>query len=105
MRHPGLQNSVKWQLFDARNRAFLRRPALPTQTWATASPAAGRLRTEFVPVRGSSPSSADCRRVPFAFYCRNGYRSPKLRKLIAECGHVDIDDPQPAITLMLPDGD
>ena len=105
MRHPGLQNSVKWQLIDARNRVFLRRPALPTQTWAPASPAAGRLRTEFVPVHGSSHSSADCRRVPFAFYCCNDNLSPKLHKLIAECGPVDINDPQPAITLMLPDED
>ena len=50
-------------------------------------------------------SKPGVRRLPVAFYCRNDNRSPKLHKLIAECGPVDIDDPQPAITLMLPDED
>jgi hypothetical protein len=29
----------------------------------------------------------------------------RLVKLIATCGALDIDDPQPAITLMMPDED
>ena len=44
-------------------------------------------------------------RLPAAFYCRNDHRDAKLRKLIAECGPLDIDDPQPSITLMMPDED
>ena len=32
-------------------------------------------------------------------------RAAKLVKLIATCGALDIDDPQPAITVMLPDED
>ncbi len=44
-------------------------------------------------------------RLPVAFYCRNDNRDAKLRKLIAECGPLDIDDPQPSITLMMPDED
>lgn len=44
-------------------------------------------------------------RMPFALYVRNDNRRPKLVKLIATCGALDMDDPQPAITVMLPDED
>ena len=44
-------------------------------------------------------------RLPFALYVRNDNRRPKLVKLIAACGALDMDDPQPAITIMLPDED
>lgn len=44
-------------------------------------------------------------RLPFALYVRNDNRRPKLVKLIATCGALDMDDPQPAITVMLPDED
>jgi hypothetical protein len=44
-------------------------------------------------------------RIPVAFYVRNDNRAARLVKLIATCGALDIDDPQPAITVMLPDED
>lgn len=44
-------------------------------------------------------------RIPVALYVRNDNRAAKLIKLIATCGPLDIDDPQPAITVMLPDED
>jgi hypothetical protein len=44
-------------------------------------------------------------RLPFAFYVRNDSRTPCLVKLIATCGPLDLDDPQPAITVMMPDED
>ena len=44
-------------------------------------------------------------RVPVALYVRNDNRAAKLVKLIAQCGALDIDDPQPAITVMMPDED
>ena len=44
-------------------------------------------------------------RVPVALYVRNDDRAAKLIKLIAQCGPLDMDDPQPAITVMLPDED
>src|ERR1051325_1272766 len=44
-------------------------------------------------------------RLPFAFYVRNDGRAARLIKLIAICSALDIDDPQPAITVMLPDED
>jgi hypothetical protein len=44
-------------------------------------------------------------RVPVALYVRNDNRRAKLVKLIAQCGPLDIDDPAPAITVMLPTED
>jgi hypothetical protein len=44
-------------------------------------------------------------RTPVALYVRNNNRAAKLVKLIASCGPLDIDDPQPAITVMMPDED
>jgi hypothetical protein len=32
-------------------------------------------------------------------------RRPRLVKLVASCGALDMDDPQPAITVMLPGED
>jgi len=50
----------------------------------------------------SSPAKT---RLPFALYVRNDDRAARLVKLIAMCGPLDMDDPQPAITIMLPDED
>ncbi len=44
----------------------------------------------------------DQSRLHFALYVRNDNRRPKLVKLIATCGPVDVDNPEPAITVMLP---
>ena len=44
-------------------------------------------------------------RIPVALYVRNDNRRAKLVKLIAQCGPLDIDDPAPAITVMMPDED
>ena len=44
-------------------------------------------------------------RLPVALYVRNDNRAARLVKLIATCGALDIDDPQPAITVMMPDED
>ena len=44
-------------------------------------------------------------RLPVALYVRNDNRAAKLIKLIATCGALDMDDPQPAITVMMPDED
>ena len=46
-----------------------------------------------------------CDRIPVAFYVRNDNRAARLVKLIATCSALDIDDPQPAITVMMPDED
>ena len=44
-------------------------------------------------------------RLPVALYVRNDNRRPRLVKLVATCGPLDIDDAQPAITVMMPDED
>ena len=44
-------------------------------------------------------------RIPVALYVRNDNQRSRLIKLIATCGALDIDDPQPAITVMMPDED
>jgi hypothetical protein len=51
-------------------------------------------------IRKSQPGKS---RLPFALYVRNDNRRPRLVKLIAACGALDVDDPQPAITVMMPD--
>ena len=53
-------------------------------------------------VRKSQPRQ---NRLPFALYVRNDNRKPRLIKLIATCGPLDIDNAQPAITVMMPDED
>ena len=50
-------------------------------------------------------SRPGCERLPVALYVRNDNRCPRLVKLVATCGPLDIDDPQPAITVMMPDED
>jgi len=42
-------------------------------------------------------------RLPFALYVRTDDRAAQLVKLIAMCGALDAGDPQPAITVMMPD--
>jgi len=42
-------------------------------------------------------------RLPVALYVRNDNRAAKLVKLIAQGGPLDMEDPQPAITVMIPD--
>ena len=44
-------------------------------------------------------------RIPVAFYVRNDNRAARLVKLTATCSALDIDDPQPTITVMMPDED
>ena len=55
---------------------------------------------------GSALHMTDLRdRLMFSLYVRNDNDRPRLVNLRAECGPLDIDDPQPAITVMLPDED
>jgi hypothetical protein len=50
-------------------------------------------------------SRPGCDRIPVVFYVRNDNRAARLVKLIATCSALDIDDPQPAITILMPDED
>jgi hypothetical protein len=52
----------------------------------------------------NSPAGAD--RIPFSLYVRNEETADaSLVKLHAVCAALDIDDPQPSITVMLPEED
>jgi len=53
-------------------------------------------------IRKAKPGQA---RIPFALYIRKDNRRLRLVNLIATCGALDIDDPQPAITVTMPDED
>src|SRR5512147_2746139 len=44
-------------------------------------------------------------RLPVALYVRNDNHRSRLVKLVAVCGPLDIDDPSPAITVMMCDED
>jgi len=55
--------------------------------------------------RSHTKAGAACTRCPVALYVRNDNRRAKLVKLIAQCGPLDMDDAQPAITVMMPDED
>jgi hypothetical protein len=50
-------------------------------------------------------SKPGCDRVSVELYVRNDNSAPKLVKLIATCGPLDMDDPKPAITIMMPEED
>ena len=43
--------------------------------------------------------------LPFALHVRNDNLAPRLVNLVAMCGPLDIDKPQPVITVMMPDED
>ena len=53
-------------------------------------------------IRKAQPGQA---RLPFALYVRNDNRTARLVKLVAMCGPLDMDAPEPAITVMMPDED
>ena len=78
----------------------------------TAQDEAGRLwdivwmtRFGILRARPGKEGGATCTRIPVALYVRNDNHRAKLVKLIAQCGPLDIDDPAPAITVMMPDED
>lgn len=56
----------------------------------------------------TAPNNEDgepLRKLAVSLYVRNTNRAAKLVSLRAVCGPVDMDDPRPAITIMLPDED
>jgi hypothetical protein len=48
---------------------------------------------------------SDGDRIAYSLYVRNDNRRPQLVKLVAACGAMDMDAPEPAITVMLPGED
>ena len=66
---------------------------------------AGRLWDLIWMLRFAIAKSPGGERLPVELYVRNDNRAAKLIQLVAICGAMDIDDPNPAITVMLPDED
>jgi hypothetical protein len=94
---------IKFPLFLTRT-VFDKYVAVPEGV--TGQDEAGRLwdvvwMTRFAIIR----ARPGCDRLPVALYVRNDDRTARLVKLIATCGPLDIDDPSPAITVMLTDED
>jgi len=48
---------------------------------------------------------SDGDRIVYSLYVRNDNRRPRLVKLVATCGALDMDAPEPAITVRLPGED
>jgi hypothetical protein len=53
-------------------------------------------------IKGAKPEQD---RLSFQLYVRNDNRKAKLITLLSVCGALDIDDPAPSITIMLPEDD
>jgi len=103
-------------LIDHAQRQAIRFPLFLTRTvydgfvtvpaGVTAQDEAGRLwgivwMTRFAILR----SRPGVDRLSVALYVRNDNRTARLVKLVATCGPLDLDDPAPAITVMMPDED
>src|ERR1017187_10507563 len=94
---------IKFPMFLTR-AVFDKYVAVPPDV--TGQDEAGRLwdvvwMTRFAIIR----ARPGCDRLPVALYIRNDDRTARLVKLIATCGPLDIDDPSPAITVMMVDED
>jgi hypothetical protein len=94
---------IKFPVFLTR-AAFDAYVAVPSAV--TGQDEAGRLwdvvwMTRFAILR-AKPS---VNRIPIALYVRNDNHAARIVKLVATCGPLDMDDPQPAITIMMPDED
>jgi hypothetical protein len=48
---------------------------------------------------------SDGDRIAYSLYVRNDNRRPRLVQLVAACGALDMDAPEPAITVMMPGED
>lgn len=67
---------------------------------------AGRLWDIVLMLRFAIKSGrSDGDRITYSLYVRNDNRRARLVKLVAVCGPNDMDSPEPAITVMLPDED
>jgi len=57
------------------------------------------------PLRREGQTRPGAERLRVALNVRNDNHAANLAKLIATCGPLDMDDPQPEITVMMPDED
>jgi hypothetical protein len=94
---------IRFPVFLTR-RVFDAYVAVPPNV--TGQDEAGRLWDVVWMLRSAIKSGrSDGDRIAYSLYVRNDNRRPRLVKLVASCGALDMDEPQPAITVMLPDED
>ena len=115
-RKQALEDGVQVDVSDIAREAGIRFPVFLTRTVFDAYVAippkvegqdeAGRLWDILWMLRVTI-SKASCAgdRLHFSLYVRNDNRRPRLVQLLAACGALDIDNPQPSITVMMPDED
>jgi len=115
-RKQAIADGVQVDISSAAKEAGIRFPVFITRTafdaYVTVPPnlsgqdEAGRLWDVVWMLRFAIRKAAQGQsRLPFALYVRNDNRAACLVKLIATCGALDMDDPQPTITVMMPDED
>jgi len=115
-RAQAVADGVQVEVTKAAQEAGIRFPVFLTRTvydayvtvphGVTAQDEAGRLWDIVWMLRFAiQRTNRGAQRLPFALYVRNDNRAAKLVKLIAMAGPLDIDDPSPAITVMMPDED
>ncbi len=115
-RKQAIADGVQVDISSVANEAGIRFPVFITRTafdaYVTVPPnvtgqdEAGRLWDVVWMLRFAIRKAAQGQsRLPFALYVRNDNRAARLVKLIATCGALDMDEPQPAITVMMPDED
>jgi hypothetical protein len=102
--HVGLEAGIRFPVFITRG-VYDKCVAVPPGV--TGQDEAGRLWDVVWMLRFAiTRSQPGTSRLPVALYVRNSDSHPaRLVKLIATAGAVDINDPSPAITVMLPDED
>ena len=112
-RAQAIADGVQVEVTKTAQEAGIRYPVFLTRTvydaYVTVPPGvtgqdeAGRLWDIVWMLRFAIMRSRGGTRVPVALYVRNDNQRSRLVKLIATCGPLDMDDPAPAITVMLPE--
>jgi hypothetical protein len=102
-RPPPPRGGIRFRVFLTR-RVFDAYVMVPPNV--TCQDEAGRLLDIVSMLRFAIKSGrSDGDRIEYSLYVRNDNRRPRLVKLVALCGPHDMDSPEPAITVMMPDED
>ena len=115
-RKQALADGIQVDVTDTAKEAGIKFPVFLTRTLydacvavppgVTGQDVAGRLWDVLWMTRYAiQQAQPDADRISVKLFVRNDDRKPKLVKLVAVCGALDIDAPEPAITVLLPDED
>ena len=115
-RKQALADGIQVDVTDTAKEAGIKFPVFLTRTLydacvavppgVTGQDVAGRLWDVLWMTRYAiQQAQPDADRISVKLFVRNDDRKPKLVKLVAVCGALDIDAPEPALTVLLPDED